>query len=114
VGLDLKKDVPHAGFHIRDVVASMVNTLVRNEDVDIRLTGGDLSDAAFEIPPSGVDRLVVVCPKDREGAMTHWGAWHFLIARVVYVCFTAGVPYIRSLVWLVSPGGILLVLIPII
>ncbi|TDN61566.1 LysR family transcriptional regulator [Paraburkholderia sp. BL10I2N1] len=62
--LDLKKDVPHAGFDIRDVVASMVNTLVRNEDVDIGLTGGDLSDAAFEILHSGVDRLVVVCPKE--------------------------------------------------
>jgi DNA-binding transcriptional LysR family regulator len=62
--LDLKKDVPHAGFHIRDVVASMVNTLVRNEDVDIGLTGGDLSDTAFEILHSGVDRLVVVCPKE--------------------------------------------------
>ncbi|MGF6602635.1 DNA-binding transcriptional LysR family regulator [Paraburkholderia sp. GAS448] len=62
--LDLKKDVPHAGFYIRDVVASMVNTLVRNEDVDIGLTGGDLSDAAFEILHSGVDRLVVVCPKE--------------------------------------------------
>jgi DNA-binding transcriptional LysR family regulator len=62
--LDLKKDVPHAGFYIRDVVASMVNTLVRNEDVDIGLTGGDLSDAAFEVLHSGVDRLVVVCPKE--------------------------------------------------
>ena len=63
MGLDLKKDVPHAGFHIRDVVASMVNTLVRNEDVDIGLTGGEFTDTAFEVLHAGVDRLVAVFPK---------------------------------------------------
>lgn len=59
----LKNDVPRAGFHIRDVVASMVNTLVRNEDVDIGLTGGELTDPGFEVLYAGVDRLVAVCPK---------------------------------------------------
>jgi DNA-binding transcriptional LysR family regulator len=62
----LKKEVPRAGFYIRDVVASMVNTLVRNEDVDIGLTGGDLPDTGFEVLHSAVDRLVVVCPKEHR------------------------------------------------
>jgi DNA-binding transcriptional LysR family regulator len=61
---DLKRDVPRARFYIRDVVADMVNTLVRSEEVDIGLTGGDLSDTAFEVLHAGVDRLVVVCPKE--------------------------------------------------
>jgi DNA-binding transcriptional LysR family regulator len=60
---DLRKTVPRAGFHVRDVVASMVNTLVRNEEVDIGLTGGELPDSAFDVLHSGVDRLVAVCPK---------------------------------------------------
>lgn len=60
----LKKAVPSAGFQVRDVVASMVNTLVRNEDVDIGLTGGELPDATFEVLHAGVDQLVVVCPKE--------------------------------------------------
>ncbi|GAB3630575.1 HTH-type transcriptional regulator GltC [Pandoraea terrae] len=60
---DLRKDVPRAGFHIRDVVASQVNELVRNEEVDIGLTGGGQADAAFDVLHTGVDRLVAVCPK---------------------------------------------------
>ncbi|MDE1180957.1 LysR family transcriptional regulator [Paraburkholderia sp.] len=59
----LKADVPRARFHIRDVVASMVNRLVRDEEVDIGLTGGDVSDPSFEVLHAGVDRLVAVCPK---------------------------------------------------
>lgn len=60
---DIKKAVPRVGFHVRDVVASMVNTLVRNEEVDLGLTGGQLDDAAFEVLHAGIDRLVAVFPK---------------------------------------------------
>ncbi|MGF6991951.1 LysR family transcriptional regulator [Paraburkholderia sp. GAS32] len=60
---DLKKTVPRVSFHVRDVVASMVNTLVRNEEVDIGLTGGELGDASFEVLHAGIDRLVAVFPK---------------------------------------------------
>ncbi|GJH34016.1 LysR family transcriptional regulator [Paraburkholderia hospita] len=59
-----RKRVPQAQFQIRDVVASTVNALVRNEDADIGLTGGDTFDAALEVLVEGADRLVVVCPKD--------------------------------------------------
>ena len=55
--------VPQARFQIRDVVASMVNTLVRNEEVDIGVTGGHTVDATLEVLHTGEDRLVVVCPK---------------------------------------------------
>jgi uncharacterized MAPEG superfamily protein len=47
--------------------------------------------------------------------LTHWGAWLYPLARIVYVPFyAAGFPSIRSLVGLVSLGGIPLLLIPII
>ncbi|MEC5404206.1 LysR family transcriptional regulator [Paraburkholderia sp. MPAMCS5] len=59
----LKKAVPRVSFQVRDVVATMVNTLVRNEEADIGLTGGDLDDANLEVLHAGIDRLVVVCPK---------------------------------------------------
>lgn len=63
---DLKNQVPSARFFIRDVVADMVNTLVRTEEVDIGLTGGDLSDTDLEVLYAGVDRLVVVCPEEHR------------------------------------------------
>ncbi|MFL9948361.1 LysR family transcriptional regulator [Paraburkholderia agricolaris] len=59
----MKKAVPRVNFHVRDVVASVVNTLVRNEEVDIGLTGGTLDDSAFEVLHAGIDRLVAVFPK---------------------------------------------------
>ncbi|HEX7907451.1 MAG TPA: LysR family transcriptional regulator [Paraburkholderia sp.] len=59
----LRKAVPRATFHVCDAVASMVNTLVRNEEADIGLTGGQLDDAGFEVLHAGIDRLVAVFPK---------------------------------------------------
>ena len=50
----------------------------------------------------------------REGALTYWGAWLYLLGRVVYVpLYAAGVPYVRSAVWTVSTVGLILVLIAV-
>ena len=46
-----------------------------------------------------------------EGTLTLWGCWLYLVARVVYVpLYALGIPYLRSLVWLVSLAGLLMVL----
>jgi DNA-binding transcriptional LysR family regulator len=58
-----RERVPRASFQIRDAVASTVVELVRNETVDIGVTGGDVVDSSLEVLHSGSDRLVVVCPK---------------------------------------------------
>jgi DNA-binding transcriptional LysR family regulator len=61
--LALRRDVPRAGFQVRDGVASLVNALVRGEDVDIGLTGGEITDPLLDVLHAGVDRLVAVCPQ---------------------------------------------------
>ncbi|VVE40674.1 LysR family transcriptional regulator [Pandoraea terrigena] len=58
----VKVTVPCAGFHVRDAVAGVVETLVRNEEVDIGLTGGELSDAEVDVLYAGADHLVAVLP----------------------------------------------------
>jgi DNA-binding transcriptional LysR family regulator len=58
-----RERVPQARFQVRDVVASAVNALVRNEEVDIGLTGGHNIDATLDVLQTGEDRLVIVCPK---------------------------------------------------
>lgn len=58
----VKAAVPRAGFHVRDAVAGVVETLVRNEEVDIGLTGGELSDAEIDVLYAGADHLVAVLP----------------------------------------------------
>lgn len=59
----VRKAVPKARFEVRDVVASTVNALVRNQEVDIGLTGGDVADPEFEILHAGADRLMAVLTK---------------------------------------------------
>lgn len=93
---DLKKEVPRASFYIRDVVASMVNTLVRNEDVDIGLTGGELPDATFEVLYAGVDRLVVICPKEHPLARRRRIALEHLVS--VPLVLTAPGTSVRAVV----------------
>ncbi len=52
-----------------------MNTLVRNEEVDIGLTGGEPDGADLEVLYAGVDRLVAVLPeaasRSRAGGEGH-------------------------------------------
>ncbi|MDR5761189.1 LysR family transcriptional regulator [Caballeronia sp. LZ035] len=61
--ISMKREVPRVAFQIRDVVASAVNALVRSEEADIGLTGGEVADPLLEVLHAGVDRLVAVCPR---------------------------------------------------
>jgi len=61
--IGMKREVPRVVFQIRDVVASTVNSLVRNEEADIGLTGGEVLDPMLEVLCTAVDRLVAVCPR---------------------------------------------------
>jgi uncharacterized MAPEG superfamily protein len=47
----------------------------------------------------------------REGTLTLWGTGLYLAARVIYLpLYAAGIPFVRSLVWLASLLGIILLL----
>lgn len=48
----------------------------------------------------------------REGVLTLAGAWIYLCARIVYVpLYAFGIPYVRSLAWVVSMFGLFLILL---
>jgi uncharacterized MAPEG superfamily protein len=65
----------------------------------------------FETLPVFAAAVLIAHVGDREGALTLWGAWLYLAARVVYVpLYALGVPYLRSLVWVVSLIGVLMIL----
>jgi DNA-binding transcriptional LysR family regulator len=61
---DFRLEVPGAAFDIRDAVANVVNRLVRSEEVDLGLTGGEPEDPSLEVLHAGEDRLCIVCPLD--------------------------------------------------
>ena len=65
----------------------------------------------FETLPVFAAAILIAHIAGRDNVQTQWGAWLYLLARIAYVpLYVAGVPYLRSLVWVVSLAGILLIL----
>jgi len=65
----------------------------------------------FETLPLFVGAVLIAHVSGSEGDLTLWGCWMYLIARIVYIpLYAAGIPYVRSLVWLVSLAGLIMVL----
>jgi len=69
----------------------------------------------FETLPVFAIAILITHILGREGPLTLTGAWLYIIARVAYVpVYAAGIPFLRSLIWVVSLFGIILILVPII
>jgi len=65
----------------------------------------------FETLPLFAAAVLIAHVSGNEGDLTLWGCWLYLVARIVYVpLYAAGIPMVRSLVWLVSLAGLVLVL----
>lgn len=65
----------------------------------------------FETLPLFAAAILIAHVGGREGDLTLWGAWAYLIARVVYVpLYAAGIPVVRSIAWTVSLVGLGMVL----
>ena len=55
--------------------------------------------------------VLIVHAAGRHNALTFYGPWLYLLARVVYLpLYAAGIPYARSAIWLVSVVGIVMIL----
>ena len=66
----------------------------------------------FETLPLFIGAVLIAQVADLTGALTAWGAGLYFWARVAYIpLYALGVPYIRSLVWLVSLAGLALCLL---
>jgi len=65
----------------------------------------------FETLPLFIGAVLIAHVSGSEGDLTLWGCWMYLVARIVYIpLYAAGIPYVRSLVWLVSLAGLVMVL----
>jgi uncharacterized MAPEG superfamily protein len=65
----------------------------------------------FECLPLFAAAILIAHVAHREGALTLWGAWIYLMARIAYVpLYGFGVPMVRSLAWTVSLVGLALIL----
>jgi uncharacterized MAPEG superfamily protein len=65
----------------------------------------------FETLPLFIGAVLIAHVSGQNGALTLWGTGLYFWARVLYLpLYALGVPYIRSLVWLVSLAGLVMVL----
>lgn len=65
----------------------------------------------FETLPLFAAGVLIAHVAGREGALTALGAGLYLGARIAYVpLYAFGIPYLRSLAWLVSLAGLVMIL----
>lgn len=68
----------------------------------------------FETFPLFAAAILIVAVTNTFSALSYWGALIYLVARVIYFpLYAYGIPKIRTVVWLASIVGLLLVLLPI-
>ncbi len=68
----------------------------------------------YETLPLFIAAVLVAHVAGREGSLTFYGAWLYFLSRVIYVpLYAFGIPYIRSLVWIGSLFGLILILIAV-
>ncbi|WP_250453313.1 MAPEG family protein [Caballeronia sp. ATUFL_M2_KS44] len=114
------------------LVQVFLPALVRNRETGIQYNAGPRDGPApppgklagrlmraqanlFETLPVFAIAVLIVHATGRENALTHYGALTYFVARLIYVpLYAAGVPFVRSLVWLISIVGIVQMLVPII
>jgi uncharacterized MAPEG superfamily protein len=67
----------------------------------------------FETFPLFASAVLIVTASLNSSAYSRWGALIYFLARVIYFpLYAYGVPVIRTLVWIISMIGLLLVLMP--
>ena len=68
----------------------------------------------FETFPLFAVAVLIAAVTESFSAYTYWGAIIYLAARVVYFpLYAFGIPVVRSIVWLASIAGLLMVLLPV-
>ena len=65
----------------------------------------------FETLPLFIGAVLISQVADKSGPLTMWGAHLYFFGRVIYLpLYAFGVPYLRSLVWLVATAGLVMVI----
>ena len=65
----------------------------------------------FETLPIFAAAVIMAHIAGKDGALTALGAHLYFFGRLIYLpLYAFGVPYVRSLVWLVAAGGLVMVI----
>ena len=67
----------------------------------------------FETFPLFASAVLLVAISQTLSIYSYWGSLIYLIARIIYLpIYALGIPVIRTIIWLFSIVGLLLVLVP--
>ena len=67
----------------------------------------------FETFPLFASAVLLVAISQTLSVYSYWGSLIYLIARIIYLpIYALGIPVIRTIIWLFSIVGLLLVLVP--
>ncbi len=67
----------------------------------------------FETFPLFASAVLLVAISHTLSVYSYWGSLIYLIARIIYLpIYALGIPVIRTIIWLFSIVGLLLVLVP--
>ena len=68
----------------------------------------------FETLPLFAAAVLIAHVANRDSALTLWGAWTYLVMRIIYLpLYAFGVPMVRSVAWILSVLGLVLILFAI-
>ena len=68
----------------------------------------------FETFPLFAASILMAVLTDNLSTYSYWGAILYLAARIIYLpLYLFGIPVVRSIVWLVSIAGLLMILLPL-
>ena len=68
----------------------------------------------FETFPLFAASILMAVLTDNLSTYSYWGAILYLTARIIYLpLYVFGIPVVRSIVWLVSIAGLLMILLPL-
>jgi len=66
----------------------------------------------WETLPLFIGAVLIAHVTGEEGPLTFWGTQAFFWARLVYIpLYAFGVPFVRSLVWLIAMGGLVAIFV---
>ena len=67
----------------------------------------------FETFPLFASAVLIVAVSHAYSAYSYWGCIIYLVARIIYLpIYAFGIPVIRTIIWLISIVGLLLVILP--
>lgn len=66
----------------------------------------------WETLPLFIGAVLIAHVAGEDGPLTFWGTQAFFWARLVYIpLYAFGVPFVRSLVWLIAMGGLVAIFV---